>query len=441
MPTREAYPQEPTIEQIGLAATDIATAWDLNTRQAMRRGSHIVALRGTGVTGGIDPQAVDHLMDDILLPHIEATHRESGSSVILYDGDPDDPSHPDIGHIAGRLRSEFNPLVSRGDMMFMVAQSNDWYYPPHPDSNLINAQNLPYDTFVFPRGHYTGDHSRFTQSEQLAAYHNYGQIYIGASGMIGAAQMVDYLNKVPENGRANVKVVRALINMALGQEIGDKLTSAVDDAKREKFQAMLEQRRRVYGPHWGNDGVFDTSFMQEVRRPDEDRELVVLWDSPEEVSVVSCEPIDLNTPEYNRAFAEADYWVKTVPIKARQIEPGKTELVTVKSGATFDTVNQGDWVCASYSGEEYRGPDDFDDIYEPIPARPGWFKPRWDPRKLIEVDRDVIFMAPWGEKQAVKKGGFLMERTVRGGKQAGKTERYGIARKDAIPDMKPVSSL
>jgi hypothetical protein len=423
------------VPNFGQAAIDIATAWDMNTITAMRRGSEIIALRGAGSTGGIDPSAADHVLDDLLIPQIEQVRRQEKPVVVMYDGDPDDPARPDIGYVAGRLLDRFGRFVDTGDMTFMTAQADDWYYPPRPGSNLANASGRPFDTYVFPRGVYPGDHNRFTQSDILAAYPRYRQVYIGAAGMLAAQQMVDYCNRVPGGGNVNITLIRALINGALDREIGEQLATAVDDAKRQKLESMLEQRRRQYGVHWGDDGRFDASFLEEVRRPDDAHELVVLWSTPEAVDVVNCRRIDLNTPEYDRLFEEAPYYIKTTPIRARQVPAGHTEIVPVKSGATTDTAREGEWVCTSVAGEDYKGPSDFLDVYEPDPDNPGLFKPRWDPRKMIKLTEDVIFMAPWGEPQAVAKGGYLMERVIKSGPQAGKTERYGIAQKDAEPDM------
>lgn len=426
---------QPDIATLGHAAVDMATAWDMNMQLAIRRNSEIIALRGAGSTGGIDPIAADHVLDDLVIPRLENLREQGTPVVVMYDGDPDNPERPDIGHIAGRLLERFSGQVSTGDMTFMIAQAVDWYYPVVPGSNLANVHGQPFDTYVFPRGTYPGDHNRFTQSDQLVNYPRYHQLYIGAAGMLATSQMVDYCNRVPTGGNVNVTVIRALINGALDREIGDKLAATVDDAKRQKFANMLEQRRRIYGAHWGNDGTFDPSFLEEVRRVDDTHEIVVLWDSSEEVKVANCRRIDLNTSEFDRLFAEAPYYVKSTPINARRVPEGTSEVVRVKSSATTDTARAGDWICTSPSGEEYKGPSDFNDIYEPDPNTPGLFRPRHDPRKLIKLNEDVIFMAPWGELQAVTKGDYLMERTIRSGPDMGKVERYGITKKDAEPDM------
>ncbi len=435
-------PRDLDIATLGHAATDMATAWDIASRLHMRRGSEMLTIRGAGKNGGIHPAAANHVLD-LLTPRLDHLYEQGIPVVVMYDGDPDDPEQPDIGHIAGGLLDRFSDRVETGDMTFMAAQAADWYYPPVPGSNLTSATGRPFDTFVFPRGVYPGDHNRFTQSDLLVAYPNYRQLYVGAAGMIAASQMVDYCNRVPPGGRVNVTAIRAVINGALDREIGDKLAAAVaaaDDAKRQKFADILKQRQRIYGAHWRNDGTLDDSFLEHIQRPEDTHELVVLWTSPEEVKIANCRRIDLNNPEFDRLFADAPYYVKTTPIRARQIPDGQSEVVPVKSGATTDTAYAGDWVCSSVSGEEYKGPSDFNDVYEPDPDTPGLFRPRYDPRRLIKLTEDVIFMAPWGELQAILQGGYLMERTIRGGPRKGQTERYGISQEGVERDMVPLAA-
>lgn len=430
----------PDANQYGTAAMDIATAWDMSLRHAMRRSSAIIALRGAGSTGGIDPEAADHVIEDILTPRLTRLSDEDRPVVVMYDGDPDDLDKPDIGYVAGRLREKFAEQVDNGQFTFMTAQSQDWYYPPAPDSNLTNAHGLPFDTYVFPRGVYLGDHDRFTQSPDLLRYKRYGQYYIGAAGMLAANQMVDYCNGVPGGSPVNINVVRAMVNRSLDQEIGERLANAVDVVKQKKIADMIEQRKQIYGAHWGNDGKFDDSFLAEVRRPDDTHELVILWKTPEEVAIANCRKIDLHDSEHDGQFAQAGYFTKTAPIRARQVEPGRSEVVSVKSGATTDTAHEGEWVCTSTGGEEYKGPSDFSELYDVDPNTPGLYIPRIDPRKLVKLGEDVQFMTPWGELQAVLKGGYLVERVIQSGSQKGQIERYGISEADAA-DMRPVNEL
>lgn len=423
---------------LGRAVVDVATAWDARIAQEMRRGSAIYALRGAGSTNGIDPDAALHVLQEELVPLIERTRQERPVAV-LYDGDPDTPAKPDIGYVFGRLRDTYDD--PRAGVSFLAAQASNWYYPTEPGANLANANGLPFETFVFPKGQYQGNHNRFTQSESLARYARYGQIYVGASGMIAGEQMADYCRKAA-GGQVGILVIRALLNESLTAEIGEKLAKATTDADREKFARMLEQRRRRYGLHWNADGQFDADVVRDLQHESDTHKLVVLWDGPEKVDVLNCRKIDLHSPEVNAEFARAGYFVKNQPIRARQVPLGSSETVIVRSGATRDTAVGGDWVCTSVSGEEYIvHAADFPDIYEHVQGSENVFAPRRDPRKLVKVGTDVIFTAPWGEEQAVKKGGYLIERTIHRGPRAGQTERYGIAQKDAEPDFVPIDSM
>jgi hypothetical protein len=415
--------------RIGPAAVDVATAWDARMWQDILQGKNILALRGAGSVNGIDPDAADRVLDD-LSPEVNK------KNVFVFDGDPDDPAKPDIGYIAGRLRDLGATVVA--------AQTRDWYYPPRPGSNLVNANNLAYETFVIERGKYPGDHNRLTQSEGLAAYPNYRQIYIGAVGQIASDQMVDYYRKVPKDGPVNVTIIKAEINRSLTDEIGQKLASAVSVADREKFERMLEQRRQQFGRFWKNNGTFNEQLLAELNNENDTHELAVLWDLDsrvEKVDILNCLKIDLSSAEADRAFADAPYFIKTRPVMARQILEGTTETVEVKSGATGDTAQGGDWVCRKQKmdgsfGEEYVvHSEDFTMLYERSVESDKIFMPRKDPRKLVKVSSDVIFMTPWGEKQAVRRGGYLMERAL----PNGTTERYGISQTDAETDFEPVT--
>lgn len=139
------------------------------------------------------------------------------------------------------------------------------------------------------------------------------------------------------------------------------------------------------------------------------------------------------------AFAHASYFTKTQPVVARQVPEGKSELVIVRSGATRDVAKEFDWIIRSPTGEEYVvHKEDFSLLYKPVGD--SWFTPVRDPRKLVRVQEDVVFSSPWGggELQAVRKGGYIIERIIRDGARAGQRERYGIAQKDADPDFRPL---
>ena len=210
----------------------------------MGNQSAIIALRGAGSVGGIDREAADRVVEKLLIPEIERTASERPVA-IMYDGDTDNPDKPDIGYIFGRLRDRFN--TSDGAVSFLIAQTLDWYKPIIPGANLTNFHGLPSDTYVIPK---ELGHSDFTQSEALAAYPLYRQIYVGAAGTIATQQMVDYSGKIPPGGETNITIVRALIGQTRSLEIGRKLAQASTQAEKDQ----LAQTERLYGPHWDNQG-------------------------------------------------------------------------------------------------------------------------------------------------------------------------------------------
>jgi hypothetical protein len=431
---------EPDSHDIGRAVTDMATAFEARMQQAIDRQSAIIALRGAGSTGGIDPEAAAHVLDDLLIPRVEEDLRR-GPVAIIYDGDPDNREKPDIGSVAGGLRDYFDDRRGDQGVSFLTAQRRDWYYPTTPGSNLTNANGLPYETFVFPEGVYEGDHNSFTQSKLLARYRRYRQVYV-SGGPIATEQLGDYANKVPAGSPMNVVVVRALINRALSAEIGDKLAQATTDAQRQKFEAMLEQRRKIYGQQWNNDGEFDESILEEMQQETDTHKLVALWEDQDTVKIVNCEKIDLHSQEMDALFQEANYFVKTRPITARQVPQGQSEIVIVRSGATKDTANGEDWVCTKTDAKGVKEDyvvykDEFHDIWEHVEGTDNTFAPRYNPRKLVKVTRDVIFVPAWGGQQAIEAGGFLQERVIETGPRAGQKERYGVAQKDVEGDFVP----
>lgn len=209
-----------------------------------------------------------------LIPLV-AEERAERPVVIMYDGDTDDPSAIDVGHVVGALADTFGnkrrgrPRKGQHPVTFMAAQVRTWYGPLAPEANLASFNRTPIDTYVFEPGLHPGEHSWFTQSDQLVAYPRYHQVYVGAAGAIGAEQMLDYLAKVPAGGRANITLFRARVDRAYGQEIGEKLRAAKTEAERQKFERMQRQRdESPYGMLYTPFGTFKQELLGGVARPD-----------------------------------------------------------------------------------------------------------------------------------------------------------------------------
>ena len=115
--------------------------------------------------------------------------------------------------------------------------------------------------------------------------------------------------------------------------------------------------------------------------------------------------------------AEAHMYVKTAKIKAYQGTVGQSISTTMKDGLqeTKNTVtldpktNQPGWVVTNPDGELYIIPDsEFNKNYVADPSADGTYmkkggKPCW----FVQIQEDISFTAPWGEKMNIAAGGYL----------------------------------
>src|SRR4051812_41408769 len=97
-------------------------AWERLMSEMLAKSSHIIALHGAGSFNGISISDANKIVEDALTPRIESYLREGFVSVI-FDGDNDDPSYPDIGYIMGSLRDYFDD----GRVDFYAVQMLGWY--------------------------------------------------------------------------------------------------------------------------------------------------------------------------------------------------------------------------------------------------------------------------------------------------------------------------
>lgn len=218
--------------------------------------SHIVALRGAGSYNGMDPVEEKKILEAELLPRLTSLIA-SGPTAILFDGDADDPEHPDIGSVIGRLRDAFADQKSE-QLLFLTAQRKDWYEPSGPGKNLANIRGLEYQTVVFDQGKYPGEHSHFTQSVDLVRHPGYEQWYIGASGAIAEEQLRDYNDKVPTGGQRKVTLFRVPNNPEINDSIRGRLVKAQESGDQEavrRYEDSLRRREKRFGVHWTSDGT------------------------------------------------------------------------------------------------------------------------------------------------------------------------------------------
>lgn len=133
-----------------------------------------------------------------------------------------------------------------------------------------------------------------------------------------------------------------------------------------------------------------------------------------------CEVVDLSSEEFDKLFENAPQYRKNAEVKARQIVGNVTEKVETALDATSSTATEGDWVVTNPGGEEYTVANDtFEGAYSAKEGEDGVFIALGVPVRVVKVDENVVFTAPWGSDQGVLAGGYVVERTDNG-------ERYGI---------------
>lgn len=234
---------------------DSHEAWNKIVDQIRLNEEKVIVLRGAGSVNGAEKSDADLLLEKQLIPRIEAILNSGKKVVIMYDGDDDNMDKPDIGYFMGRLLDRYGN--GQNGVTFVAAQKRSWYYPKKENGNLGNAHGLYYLTYVFEDGVYLGDHSTFTQDQRLVEISGYEQWYIGACGDIATGQLIDLNKKVPAGQKRQAIIFRVRNNPGLDHEIENKLKvaeSAHDPVKIAKFKKQLEQRLRIYGTYWDNEG-------------------------------------------------------------------------------------------------------------------------------------------------------------------------------------------
>lgn len=229
--------------------------WNKLVDQVLSKNGRVIVLRGAGSINGADLEESKRLLDTQLIPRVEQAIAAGEQVTFMFDGDPDSREKPDIGYFAGRLLDKYGN--NENGVVFVTAQKQGWYYPTKEGANLSNANGKEYVTYVFADNTYTGDHNAFTQDARLVESKKYEQWYIGASGEIATGQLEDFNAKVPQGQAREAVLFRVHNNPALDTEIQRKLVTARaenDIVKVGKFEKQMNQRRNVYGAHWGNDG-------------------------------------------------------------------------------------------------------------------------------------------------------------------------------------------
>lgn len=124
---------------------------------------------------------------------------------------------------------------------------------------------------------------------------------------------------------------------------------------------------------------------------------------------------------------------KTAKVKAEKVEPG-TVVETVLADGRVETSKtagpEGGYRVTNPTGEQYLvDTAKFESIYETADEN-GFFVPKPDPRKVMNVEENVAFTAPWGTPMYIKKDGVLVHGGVK--------DIYGIQPDEYAETYSPV---
>lgn len=114
---------------------------------------------------------------------------------------------------------------------------------------------------------------------------------------------------------------------------------------------------------------------------------------------------------------DAEFFVKDAEVQIRRAEPGE-EVTTVTGEGhkeTTNTAEKGDYLVRNPDGEEYVITKEFyHENYERL-AKEEPTTEKFIPHRsikdavlCIQIDEDLSFEAPWGEKMRIKEGGYLV---------------------------------
>lgn len=218
-----------------------AREWHNRVDTLIAEGARIITFRGAGTVNGIDPTAATAATEAITGYISEIA--EGGTTVaIMFDGDEDNREKPDVGSVFGTIADVFK---DKPNVVVMTAQTKGWYYPQPEGGALESASSTPYETYVFPDD-MPGSHAALTQSEALAQYSGYEQVFVGPAGPIAFNQFQDVNDKAAarssEAGRMRVTVLETPINRELDQVFQGQFEAAGDDEERAKVQTKIDQR-------------------------------------------------------------------------------------------------------------------------------------------------------------------------------------------------------
>jgi len=236
--------------------------WNERTDALMAQGARIITFRGAGTVNGIEPGAAE-AATTMLHDYVASITADGTPVALMYDGDGDNRQKPDIGSVFGRL---VDSMSEDPNVTAIAAQTEGWYSPTSPNAPIESATGKPFETYVFPDD-VPGAHASLTQSEALANYAGYEQVFVGPAGPIAFNQLGDLNQKAThrpaEAGKVKVTVLATLNNPAIDAELHAQLDAAGDDQARAKVTAKLDQRtQQPYGALFTAAGEFSVDTTQ-----------------------------------------------------------------------------------------------------------------------------------------------------------------------------------
>ena len=131
---------------------------------------------------------------------------------------------------------------------------------------------------------------------------------------------------------------------------------------------------------------------------------------------IQCRRVDM-LKEYSEAFKDADSYRKVGTVDAYQSKE-RTEVSTSQDGMK-NYAESGDWVIHNPGDKDpyvFGSKNDpiemrqqkFQKKYESIKDQPGKFRPKGI-IKAVQIFENIVFDTSWGEKMAVKAGGWVAD--------------------------------
>lgn len=259
--TYPSHEQRPKTEAIRLGS-DLAP-WNERMGALKARNARIITFRGAGSVNGIDSTEAKGAVD-LLKKYVDQVTADGTAVALMYDGDGDDRTNPDVGSVFGGLVDALgdNPRVTA-----IAAQTEGWYSPSVENGAIESATGKAYETYVFPDD-LPGSHASLTQSDDLVAYPNYEQVFVGPAGPIAFNQLQDLNDKATNRTEGGEPVRVTVLETSNNANLADKLNAQLEVAEdnseqQQKIQAKITQREQLpFGALFTREGEFSVDVRE-----------------------------------------------------------------------------------------------------------------------------------------------------------------------------------